>query len=62
MGYNANEIFKCCVDVLRYGAKKTNMTYEEINILIFCIIEPIVFFIMIYIILKQKMKIKSLIK
>ena len=42
-----NKTFYWCVKVLQIGAKRLNMTYEEINIWIFCIIEPIVFVAMV---------------
>ena len=41
-------------------AAKVNMTYEEVNVWIFVIIEPIVFFIMLWIIYRQYLVIKSL--
>ena len=44
---NFNQIFKWCVDLLRFYAHKWNMTYEELNVWIFCIIEPIVFLLML---------------
>lgn len=55
-----NQVFKWCVDVLRFYAHKWNMTYEELNVWIFCIIEPIIFLILCYVILRQFNKIKSL--
>ena len=48
-----NKAFQWCVDLLVYLAAKLNMTYEAINIWIFVIIEPIVFFILLWIIYKQ---------
>ena len=48
-----NGLFYACVQLLRHWAKLTHMTYEEINIWIFVIIEPIVFFFMLYIIIRQ---------
>ncbi len=41
-----NNIFYLCVQLLRDAAKALDMSYEEINIWIFVIIEPIVFFLM----------------
>lgn len=55
-----NELFYACVQLLRHWAKLTHMTYEEINIWIFVIIEPIVFFIMVFIIINQWLSIKKL--
>lgn len=55
-----NKAFQWCVDLLIALAAKVNMTYEEVNIWIFVIIEPIVFFILIWIIYKQHKTIKML--
>lgn len=42
----SNKVFAWCVEVLEIYAEKWGMTYEELNVWIFCIIEPIVFAIM----------------
>jgi hypothetical protein len=55
-----NKAFQYCVDLLVALAAKLNMTYEAVNIWIFVIIEPIVFFILLGIIYKQQLLIKSL--
>jgi len=55
-----NDAFTWCVKLLEYYAQLFNMTYEELNIWIFCIIEPIVFLLMLFIIIKQFVKIKKL--
>ena len=55
-----NKAFQWCVDLLVALAAKLNMTYEAVNIWIFVIIEPIVFFVMLSIIYKQRQVIKSL--
>ena len=55
-----NKIFKWCVDLLENLAAKLHMTYEAVNIWIFVIIQPIVFFIMLWIIYKQTVIIKLL--
>jgi len=56
-----NRAFKMCVDFLVYlAAVKCNMTYEEINIWIFVVIGPIVFFILLWIIYRQHSLINSL--
>lgn len=52
--------FYWCVDILKYYAKMFGMTYEEINIWIFCIIEPIVFFVMLGMIINYHLKLKAL--
>jgi hypothetical protein len=55
-----NDIFKWCVEVLRYYAKVFHTTYEALNVWIFCIIEPIVFILMLLIITRQFIKIRVL--
>ena len=55
-----NKIFQWCVDVLVYFAAKLHISYEAINIWIFVIIEPIVFFILLWIIYRQYVVIKAL--
>jgi hypothetical protein len=55
-----NEIFNWCVELLKWGAQKLGTSYEVINVWIFCIIEPIVFFGMLIILLFQRRNIKRL--
>jgi hypothetical protein len=55
-------IFKLCVDVLIFLANVLGITYQEINVWIFCIIEPIVFIYMLTLIIKQNRYIKRIIK
>lgn len=55
-----NKTFYQCVRFLEVWADRLNMTYEELNVWIFCIIEPVIFLILVYIILKQRKKIKQL--
>lgn len=55
-----NEAFQWCVDALRWLGKLVGLTYEEVNIWIFCIIEPIIFFIMLYLIFYYRTKYKRL--
>ena len=55
-----NEIFNWCVELLQWSAQKLGTTYEVINVWIFCIIEPILFFGMLIILLFQKRNIKRL--
>jgi hypothetical protein len=54
-------IFKLCVDVLIFLANVLGITYQEINVWIFCIIEPIVFIYMLTLIIKQNRYIKRII-
>ena len=55
-----NGLFAWCVKILVEGGHTLGISYEEINIWIFCIIEPIVFILMLYIIIKQRGKIRNL--
>ena len=41
-----DDLFQDCVDILRHWADVLGMTYEEINIWIFLIIEPVIFIAM----------------
>lgn len=54
-----NRLFDLCVDIMIYWAKLSGMTYKEINIWIFCIIEPIIFLIMLGVIIAQNNIIKK---
>ncbi|MBK8954945.1 MAG: hypothetical protein IPM34_05230 [Saprospiraceae bacterium] len=56
-----NELFNWCVELLENWAAALGMTYEEINIWIFCIIEPIVFLLMLGYIIYLRKKINILI-
>ncbi len=55
-----NEVFYWCVALLKDWAKRLGMTYEEVNVWIFCIIEPVVFIIVLIIIFRQHRKIRAL--
>lgn len=57
-----NELFKACVKLLRNWAAYLHMTYEEINIWIFCVIEPIVFIVMVITIVRLSRQNKQLTK
>lgn len=46
-GTYADKVFYWCVDVLNRCSAQTGMTYEELNVLLFCVIEPIIFIIII---------------
>ena len=59
---NMNELFDLCVEILIYISKIFNISYEEANIWIFVIIEPIIFFIMLLYIIHLRKKITKLSK
>jgi len=52
-------LFNHCVNILNVAAQYIGMTYNEINIWIFVIIEPLVFVCMCYYILRLRHKIKQ---
>jgi hypothetical protein len=56
-----NELFDQCVNILYLIGETCNISYKEANIWIFVIIEPILFIAMLYIIIKQRRKIKKLV-
>lgn len=53
-----NELFNWCVEFLVWLADVIGMTYEEVNIWIFVIIEPLVFVFMLWVIIWQRRKMK----
>jgi len=55
----ANVVFYKCELTLEQLANSFNITYKEINVWIFCIIEPIIFLCMCYIIINQYLKLKK---
>ena len=55
-----NELFDLCVEILIWISNIFNISYQEANIWIFVIIEPIVFFIMCIYIYKLRNKIHKL--
>jgi hypothetical protein len=57
--FNMDVLFSYCVELLQNWAAVIGMTYEEINIWIFIIIEPIVFLIMCLWIWRLSRKLKK---
>ena len=55
-----NELFDQCVNILYLIGEICNISYKEANVWIFVIIEPILFLAMLYIIIKQRRKIKNI--
>ncbi len=55
-----NALFDWCVQILLTGAHWLGISYNEINIWIFCIIEPIVFVLILGVIIWQWKKIRQL--
>lgn len=55
-----NALFDWCVHILVVGAHSLGISYNEINIWIFCIIEPVLFVLMLVVILWQWQRIRRL--
>jgi hypothetical protein len=53
-------IFDWCVELLVKLAELLGITYNDINVWIFVIFEPLIFLLMLFIIIKQLIKIKRL--
>lgn len=54
-----NQLFDLLVVLLQWIAKHTGLSYKAVNIWIFCILEPIIFLVMAYIIWKQRTIIRA---
>jgi hypothetical protein len=54
-----NEIFDYCVYILHYWGNIVGLTYKEINVWIFVIIEPLLFIYMLGRIMYLKIKIRQ---
>ena len=55
-----DNLFDACVEFLRWLGGIVGLSYKEINIWIFVIIEPIIFVLMLVWILKLKRKLNKL--
>lgn len=54
-----DNLFDACVEFLRWLGNIVGLSYKEINIWIFIIIEPIIFTLMLVWILKLRRKLKN---
>ena len=54
-----DNLFDACVEFLRWLGTLVGLSYKEINIWIFVIIEPIIFILMLFWILKLRRKLKN---
>ncbi|RLD43972.1 MAG: hypothetical protein DRI86_08725 [Bacteroidetes bacterium] len=54
-----NELFYVCVKILQWLGAVTGTTYEEINIIVFVIIGPIVFFLLLIALIRCKFRVKK---
>lgn len=59
---STNNLFKWCCDCISYYAKLTGLTYEEMNILLFVIIQPLLIMIFLSLYLLEKRKLNHLIR
>ena len=55
-----NELFDLCENLLIVWSENLGMTYKDLNVWIFVIIEPIIFIIMLVWIIRLRKKIKLL--
>jgi hypothetical protein len=55
-----NEIFNSCVALLVWLAALTGTTYEEINVLVFCIVWPLVTLALVVVCVMRGLKIRRL--
>jgi len=55
-----NDLFNWCVLVLEIMAKKTGMSYELINILIFIILQPLLILIFFYLWIRVRKKYREI--
>ena len=55
-----DNLFDICVELLKWLGGVVNLSYKEINIWVFVIIEPIIFILMLVWILRLKSKINKL--
>ena len=53
-----NELFDLCENLLIVWSENLGMTYKDLNVWIFVIIEPIIFIIMLVWIIRLRKKIK----
>ena len=53
-------VFNWCVDILNWLAGKCGMTYEEINVWIFCVIWPLFTLTLIVMVIVLWMRLKAL--
>jgi len=57
-----NELFRYCVYFLLWLSDQLGMTYEALNVVIFCFINPALIIFLLIVIIKQRKKIAELSK
>ncbi len=53
-----NEFYQVCVDIMKALASYTNTTYEEINIIVFLIIQPLMILVLLFLYIRSRRKLK----
>ena len=54
-----NAVFDACVTLLQFLARMTGTTYKEINVIIFCVVWPLVTMALICAVIVQKQQIDT---
>ena len=49
-----NKIFNKCVDLLEWSAEKTNLTYEQLNVILFVYLMPASYLTLIFLLISKK--------
>ena len=57
-----NELFRYCVYFLSWMSDQLGMTYEALNVVIFCFINPALIIFLLIVIIRQKKKMSELSK
>ena len=57
-----NELFRYCVYFLFWLSDQLGMTYEALNVVIFCFINPLLIIFLLIVVFRQKKKITELSK
>jgi hypothetical protein len=55
-----DEMFDICVEFLRWMASGLGLSYEAVNVWIFCVLWPVVTMALVVLILIQRIKIRAL--
>ena len=56
---STNNLFKWCCDCISYYAKVTGYTYEEMNIILFVICQPLLILLFLFLYLRERYKRKT---
>ena len=53
-------LFQACVDLLNRGGAMTGLTYREINIVVFCVLWPLLTLALVWTVIRQRRTIREL--